>query len=172
MWGNRRKKKVTRIDSLIGQGTELYGNVVFKGGLHIDGFVKGNITAPEESEAILTLSEQGSIKGDVRVPNIILNGTVMGNVYAGEHIELAVNAKVTGNVYYNLIEMAMGAEVNGSLIHASDMSQQPPLPLGYGKEENGSSSETPEQTQTTDAKDTKTAKQTNIKAKSPESEKK
>jgi len=138
MWGNR-KRKVTRIDSLIGQHTKIQGEVNFSGGLHIDGTIEGNITAIEDSNAVLTLSEQGIIHGDIRVPNIILNGTVRGNVYAEEHIELALNARVVGNVYYNLIEMAMGAEVNGSLIHASDMSNQPALPLEHRKPKNNSS---------------------------------
>ena len=132
MWGNN-KRKVTQIDSLIGQQTEINGEIMFSGGLHIDGLVEGNITAPDNSGAVLTLSEQGSIKGEVRVPNIILNGTVLGNVYAEEHIELAPNARVTGNVYYNLIEMSVGAEVNGSLVHSADMSSQPALPIGYDK---------------------------------------
>ena len=132
MWGNR-KRKVTRIDSLIGQQTEIRGDITFNGGLHIDGKIEGNIIATESSGSVLTLSDQGSIKGDVRVPNVILNGLVRGNVYAEEHIELALNARVIGNVYYNLIEMAMGAEVNGSLIHAADMTNQPALPLEYDK---------------------------------------
>ncbi len=132
MWGNR-KRKVTRIDSLIGQQTQIKGEIVFSGGLHIDGSIEGKITAVDNSGAVLTLSEQGNIKGDVRVPNVILNGKVIGNVYADEHIELALNARVIGNVYYNLIEMAMGAEVNGSLIHTADMANQPALPLSHDK---------------------------------------
>jgi cytoskeletal protein CcmA (bactofilin family) len=141
MWGNR-KRKVTRIDSLIGQHTKIQGEINFSGGLHVDGTIEGNITAIEDSDAVLTLSEQGTIHGDIRVPNIILNGTVRGNVYAEEHIELALNARVVGNVYYNLIEMAMGAEVNGSLIHASDMSNQPALALEYSKPKGDPSLET------------------------------
>ena len=105
MWG---KRKVTRIDSLIGQQTEIKGEIYFSGGLHIDGKIEGNIIALNTAPgAVLTLSEQGQIKGEVRVPNVILNGEVIGNVYAEEHIELALNARVIGNVYYNLIEMAI-----------------------------------------------------------------
>ncbi len=132
MWGNR-KRKVTRIDSLIGQQTKIQGNITFSGGLHVDGKIEGNITAPADSGSVLTLSEQGSIMGEIRVPNVILNGLVTGNVYAEEHVELALNARIIGNVYYNLIEMAMGAEVNGSLIHASDMTNQPALPIEHEK---------------------------------------
>jgi cytoskeletal protein CcmA (bactofilin family) len=129
MWG-KRKKKITQIDSLLGQKTQIKGDIIFTGGLHIDANVEGNINAPEESGSVLTLSEQGSIKGDVRVPNLIINGTVIGNVYAEEYIELALHAHITGNVYYNLIEMVVGAEVNGSLIRASEnMANQPALPL-------------------------------------------
>ena len=54
---------------------------------------------------------------------MILNGSVQGDVYASEHIELAPNARITGNVYYNLIEMAMGAEVNGNLVHQIDVQE-------------------------------------------------
>lgn len=119
MFGNKKRKAAAKIDSLIGQNTQLSGSVVFSGGFHIDGKLKGNVLA-HETNSLLTLSDQGVVEGEVRVPNIILNGTVIGDVYASERVELASNAKVTGNVYYNLIEMAMGAEVNGNLVHMAE----------------------------------------------------
>ena len=125
MFGSRKKFKTTKIDSLIGRNTELLGDLRFAGGLHVDGSVKGNVIADTDSSSVLTLSEQGSIEGEVRVPNIVLNGVVMGDVYAREHIELASGARVTGNVYYTLIEMAMGAEVNGNLVRSTDVAPSP-----------------------------------------------
>lgn len=116
---SNNKRKAAKIDSLIGHNTELQGDIIFSGGFHIDGKIKGNVRAHEPS-SLLTLSEQGVVEGEVRVPNIILNGTVIGDIYASERVELAPNAKVTGNVYYNLIEMAIGAAVNGSLVHKSE----------------------------------------------------
>ena len=117
MFGNQKKVKATKIDSLIGRNTEVQGDVRFVGGLHVDGVIKGNVIAEDKAPSVLTLSEHGTIEGEVKVPNVILNGVVRGDVYAGEHIELAPNARVTGDIYYNLIEMAMGAEVNGKLVH-------------------------------------------------------
>jgi cytoskeletal protein CcmA (bactofilin family) len=120
MWGkqgNQSKKKTAKIDTLIGQNTELRGDVIFTGGLHVDGIIKGNIIAEENSGSVLSLSERGFIEGEIRVPNVVLNGKVHGDVHALEHIELASNARVTGNVYYKLIEMMRGAEVNGNLVH-------------------------------------------------------
>ena len=104
----------------------MLGDVRFSGGLHVDGTVKGNVVADEDASSVLTLSESGTIEGEVRVPNVVLNGTVIGDVHARQHIELASNARITGNVYYSLIEMAMGAEVNGNLVHvAEDLGSAP-----------------------------------------------
>ncbi len=117
------KSRSTKIDTLIGQNSELHGDVIFSGGLHVDGVIKGNVYAESDSGSILSVSERGLIEGEVRVPNIILNGSVNGDVHAADHIELAENAKVTGNVYYKLIEMVRGAEVNGNLVHRADKAQ-------------------------------------------------
>lgn len=123
MFGNRKKLKThkTGTDTLIGRNTEVRGDLRFSGAvrLHVDGVVKGNVTAQEGGAALLTVSRQGTIEGEVRVPNVVLDGTVLGDVHASEHIELAAHARVTGNVYYSLIEMAMGAEVNGSLVRSA-----------------------------------------------------
>ena len=116
MFGNKKEKQSSELDSLVGANTKLVGDVHFSGGLHIDGSIIGNVIA-EGDESLVTTSEKGRIEGNVHVHNIVLSGEVIGDVYALKHIELAPNARVTGNVYYNLIEMAGGAEVNGSLIH-------------------------------------------------------
>lgn len=114
------KIRSNRVSTVIGQGTQINGDVVFSGGLHIDGAVKGNVRAEDGTDAILSLSELGTIEGEVHVPMIILNGAVQGNVFATEQIEMATKSKVTGDVTYRLIEMAVGAEVNGRLLRQDD----------------------------------------------------
>jgi cytoskeletal protein CcmA (bactofilin family) len=118
------KKTSCSIDTVIGAQTRLEGDVSFSGGLHVDGLIRGSISAAPDSESVLTVSEQGRIEGDVRVPNLVLNGVVEGDVHVGERVELASNAKVKGNVFYKLIEMAMGAEVNGNLVHCTDQRRE------------------------------------------------
>jgi cytoskeletal protein CcmA (bactofilin family) len=127
MFGNSKKLKSTKVDTLVGQNTQIQGDIHFSGGLHIDGVVKGNVMADSNSNAVLTLSELGTIEGEVRVPHIVLNGSIVGDVFASERIELAVKARVNGNVYYNLLEMVMGAEVNGSLVHKQEASEASPV---------------------------------------------
>jgi cytoskeletal protein CcmA (bactofilin family) len=113
----KSKSKPQRIDTLIGAGTRIIGDVHFSGGFHVDGHVKGNVDALPESGATLSVSDAGTVEGSVSVPNVILNGTVTGDILAHDRVELGATARVTGNVYYGLIEMEMGAEINGKLIH-------------------------------------------------------
>lgn len=117
MFGKKKGFNAARIDTLVGQGTEINGDLVFSGGLHVDGTIKGNVAAEEGSTALLILSEFGKIEGKVTVPNMVLNGEIIGDVYGSTRVELAPKARVKGSVYYNLIEMAIGAEVNGGLVH-------------------------------------------------------
>ena len=131
MWGKGRKQKTTRIDTLIGQHTEVTGDIKFRGGLHIDGTIKGNVIAENDGQSMLSLSEHGTIEGEVKVPFVVINGVIIGDVHGSEHVELASKARVAGNVYYNLIEMAIGAEVNGKLVHYP-AGEEAPLALGHG----------------------------------------
>lgn len=118
MWsGNSNKMKTAKVETIIGQNTEISGDITFRGGLHIDGKVKGNIKAEDDSDSILILSEEGAIEGEVRVPNVLLNGQVVGDVHASDRVELANRARIEGSVFYNLLEMEMGAAINGNLVH-------------------------------------------------------
>jgi cytoskeletal protein CcmA (bactofilin family) len=130
MFGNSKKKfRSPKITTVIGSGTEIRGDIRFSNGLHIDGSIKGDVVSdPEDSSATLTLSELGTIDGNVRVGNVMLNGTVVGDVFAANRVELAPKARITGTLTYAMLEMAMGAEVNGKLIHATE---QDPLQLAY-----------------------------------------
>ncbi len=117
MFSGKNKRHMARIDTLVGRNTEITGDVAFSGGLHVDGRVSGNVLATDDPEATVSISEHGAIAGEVRVPIVVVDGKVDGDIYASERIELAPNARVSGNVFYNLIEMAAGAEVNGKLVH-------------------------------------------------------
>ena len=128
----RKRFKAPKVSTVIGRDTGITGDVEFEGGLHLDGRIVGNVIGKADATSSITVSEQGTIEGDVRVDVLILNGTVVGDVYAGERVELASRARVTGTVYYRLLEMAMGAEVNGQLVHSEE---EEPRMLGYDGEE-------------------------------------
>lgn len=113
------RKKIPNhpVDTLVGSNSEITGDLIFHGRCHIDGVVKGSVRADSESDAALSISENATVEGGVTVPFVVLNGIVRGDVVAGQRVELGPTARVIGNVYYNLIEMAIGAEINGKLVH-------------------------------------------------------
>jgi cytoskeletal protein CcmA (bactofilin family) len=117
MWGSNKKIRSSKIETLIGQGMEISGDVKFSGGLHLDGKICGNVSADDSDSSVLIVSDMGRVEGDISVAYAVINGEVTGNVYASEKLELSGKARITGNVHYNLLEMASGSEVNGKMLH-------------------------------------------------------
>ena len=111
-----RDSRQPRIDTLIGKSAHVHGDVVFQGGLHLDGHIDGAVRSDEARESNLSVSESGSIQGAVRVPNVVLNGTVKGDIHARERVVLGATARVEGDVYYGVIEMTLGAQIVGKLV--------------------------------------------------------
>jgi len=122
---NKRQseKPTNTIDTLIGTNTEIKGDISFTGGLRVDGKVSGNIlTSSGEGSCTLVLSDNAVVTGNVTVPHLIINGKIKGNVNSAESIELQPKAEIVGDVYYKMIEMALGASVNGNLVRESQNS--------------------------------------------------
>jgi cytoskeletal protein CcmA (bactofilin family) len=106
--------------TLVSSDTVILGEIRFSGVLDIEGLVRGNIIAAPGKEALVRVVDKGRVEGEIRAPSVVINGAVQGDVYATRHLELAAKARVQGNVFYVLVEMAAGAEVNGSLAHMAD----------------------------------------------------
>ena len=121
----RKPNSNATIDTLIGAKTRINGDVEFAGGFHLDGCINGNVTCGAATDAFLSVSEHGCIEGSVFAPNVLLNGTVKGNIDAADRVELGARAKVLGNVAYAVIETAVGAQINGKLIHRGAAGAQP-----------------------------------------------
>ena len=134
MFGNDKraaKTTVAAISTLIAEGTTIRGDVHFRGGLHLEGSIEGAVTA-EGGDSVLTLSEKGRINGEVHVSNAVVNGAINGDVVVAERLELAGNARVDGNVYYKVLEMAAGAQINGKMVYQAEAPRRlaPPEALG------------------------------------------
>ncbi|HEY7760163.1 MAG TPA: polymer-forming cytoskeletal protein [Burkholderiales bacterium] len=117
MFGGKSTKPQNRIDSLIGEGTTVEGNVIFSGGLRVDGQIKGNVIAAGDQPSTLVLSERARVEGEIRVSHAVVNGTVHGPVHALEYVELQPKCNVTGDVHYRTLEIQLGAVVQGRLVH-------------------------------------------------------
>ena len=113
----RKQIPHNKVDTLVGANSQVNGDLVYAGHCHVDGVVKGSVNAEATSNSALSISQDAMIEGGVTVPYVVLNGIVRGDVVASKRVELGPTARVIGNVYYNLIEMAIGAEINGKLVH-------------------------------------------------------
>ncbi|HUO96809.1 MAG TPA: polymer-forming cytoskeletal protein [Steroidobacteraceae bacterium] len=115
----RKTPETAKIETLIGHGTRIEGNLVVTGGVHLEGFVKGNVTTSPDGTAVLSIGPQGVVEGLVEVPRVVVHGEVRGDIRAKDKIELGAGARVSGNVSYGVIEMAAGAVIQGRLVAPS-----------------------------------------------------
>ena len=126
MLGSKKRKNLS-IEPLVGASTRIEGDLKFTGASHDDGVVNGGVSAGGDSDSTLSVCERGEIHGNVSAPHVVLNGLVKGDVVAHQRVELGPTARVIGNVYYNLIEMAIGAEINGKLVHQTESGATEPV---------------------------------------------
>ena len=125
----KQNKPQNRIDSLIGAGTKISGNVSFVGGLRVDGEILGDVVASGDEASTLVISEPGHITGEIHVSHLVVNGTIDGPVHASEFMELQAKSRITGDVHYNRLEMHLGAVIEGRLIHKSSETRTVELKL-------------------------------------------
>lgn len=129
MFGKKTGKPQGRIDTLIGAGTVVAGDINFMGGLRIDGEVKGNVRGADDNPTALVISEHACVEGEVAVSHLVINGTVMGPVRATEFLELRSKARVTGDLDYGTIEIHLGAVVEGRLVRKETVAKAVELKL-------------------------------------------
>lgn len=122
----QKPSKNASIDTLIGPKTRIDGDVEFTGGLHLDGYINGNVKGGSDPGTLLSVSEHGCVEGSVVAPNVVLNGIVKGDIDAADRVELGAKARVLGNVHYTIIETAVGAQINGKLIHRANRADVEP----------------------------------------------
>ena len=111
------KIKIDKGVTLIAAHTEVSGDVRFTDQLFVNGVINGNVYASPDAKATVIISEGGTVNGQIHVPHVVINGHIEGDVFASTKVELATKARVKGNVYYKLIEMQLGAMVDGQLVH-------------------------------------------------------
>ncbi len=122
MFGSKKTVDHGNNHTLISRGTKIVGDIHFAGELQIEGQVIGNVIAEGSNDARLVIADKGLVEGEVRAPSAVINGNVRGDVRSTKHLELASKSVIQGNVYYNIIEMVKGSQVNGNLVHFDEKS--------------------------------------------------
>ena len=125
MFASHKKQpfiKMAQLSTLIAEGVEITGDLVFGSGMRIDGRVKGDIVgrpAEGQSPSLLVLSESGHVEGSIRCGDAVINGTVVGDLDVEHRLELQSEARVTGTIRYRQLQMDVGASVEGHLLRVA-----------------------------------------------------
>ncbi len=121
----RRKQRtsieVTKLTSLVSDNMEVEGDVIFSGGLRVDGRIAGNVIGKDEARGLLVVSDKGSIAGCVKVYDAVVNGSIEGDLEVEHFLELQANARISGNIAYRQLKMECGATVEGKLERIGEM---------------------------------------------------
>ena len=136
-----RDSRQPQIDTLIGKSARVHGDVDYrkKAATPERKHPGGNVRSDDTPAASLTVSESGSIEGAVQVPNVVLEGSVKGDIHARERVVLGATARVEGDVYYGVIEMTVGAQIMGKLVRVAPQAGSAP-PAGTPGTQSGSGS--------------------------------
>lgn len=97
------------LNTIIGKDSVIEGTLEVKGGLRIDGMVRGQITATES----LSVGDSGRVEADLASVMIVIGGKVAGNILAKEKIELQSKAEVEGDITTKNLIIEEGALFHG-----------------------------------------------------------
>lgn len=143
MFGRKKAKmpsasiEINKLSSLIADNVEIVGDVIFSGGLRVDGCIKGNVINKDDERALLVLSDQGRIEGSVKTHDAVVNGTIVGDLTVDHFLELQANARVTGNITYRTLQMDCGASVDGKLEKTGESAEQTRNVVEFGEVSSG-----------------------------------
>ena len=105
--------------TLIPKEAHFTGDITFSGNLHIEGKIVGSVIASQDGPAMVSVVDGGCVEGEIRVPAVLIDGAVIGDIHSSERLEIAEHAEIQGDVYYNLVDMAIGSRLNGTLRHVT-----------------------------------------------------
>jgi len=114
----------SKISGLIDQGTELKGDLTFRGSFRIEGNFKGTIN----SDSLLIIGERGKVEADVKVGQVVINGEIRGNVQASERVEIHAKGRVYGTIQAPKLIVEEGAYLEANCQTMEAVRPKPAVP--------------------------------------------
>lgn len=104
-----RPSKAATMPSIVSAGLQVTGNLISDGDVQIEGMIEGDIRS-----RMLTVGEEGAVKGSINASEVVVSGTVEGKIRA-QSVTVAHTARVIGDIIHDHLAVEAGAYVNGSL---------------------------------------------------------
>ena len=103
--------------TVIGENCVIEGDVTFEKTIEVHGKIIGTLKIAENcTSAPLVIKKTGIVEGDVYGSDVVIEGEVVGNVSGKKEIKIENSAFISGNVYYDILDVQGGATINGNLI--------------------------------------------------------
>jgi cytoskeletal protein CcmA (bactofilin family) len=114
-WGSKAPKegaatKSDVIENIIGRSCTIRGDLAAEGAFRIDGTIEGSV----ESHASVVIGESGVIRGGLRGTDIVIAGTVQGDVMCEGHLEILAKGTVEGDIQARSVRTETGGVFRGT----------------------------------------------------------
>ncbi len=116
-----RKESQVEIQSLLGEGVEMTGELSFTHGLRVDGVVRGKV----RSEGSLVIGASGRVEAEVLIQSISINGEFRGAIHAADRVEIHKDGRVYGEIYTPCLIIEAGALFEGKCNMSDQKSVKP-----------------------------------------------
>lgn len=106
---SRREAVIGEITTLLGRGSEFEGKLTFEGTVRVDGKLKGEVF----SDDVLIIGEGALVEAQIDIGEIIIQGTVIGNIRASRGIEIHAPGRVKGDLTTPSLQIDKGVVFEG-----------------------------------------------------------
>ncbi|MCI9361785.1 MAG: polymer-forming cytoskeletal protein [Hungatella sp.] len=129
MFSSKKPKTTSSsmINTIIGDNSKIEGLLLTSDSTRIDGLLQGKIL----SESSVIIGEHGVIRGDIKAVDILIAGTVYGNIRAESKIEITGTGRVLGDMFTKTLVIDEGASFKGNCtmdVTEDDNSSRPSIP--------------------------------------------
>ena len=104
------------INTILGHGSAITGNIKINGFVRIDGDIDGNL----ETDGNIIIGENARIRGNVKAKSVIVGGIVLGNIEASQSIIVLATSAVIGDIVSHKIQVEQNAIIHGHFISIKD----------------------------------------------------
>jgi cytoskeletal protein CcmA (bactofilin family) len=119
-----------KVEAFLGKGSKVVGSLTFTGPVELDGYVEGEVLAQDR----LTVGESAVVHAKITGAEVVVKGTVNGDIYASRRLALKKPARVVGNISTTCLSIEEGVTFEGKSsmdgapkVDGKNVGQKPPL---------------------------------------------
>lgn len=115
MIGKKDNKAASTLNAalnVIGEGTEITGDIISSGDVRVDGVIKGKVM----SKSRFVLGASGRVEGDIQARNADISGSIKGNVEVQEILYLKSSGRINGDILTDKLVVESGGAFNGKCV--------------------------------------------------------